>query len=77
MLPACALFPEELVKAAEDTFHLSLGARYQRERWAEAAPNPGHMEAHYRQCRYHAYRHFVLSAQVVIMRDFFVSFHVE
>ena len=46
--------------ASLDTFHLTLGVRYHRERWAEAAPAADDLEGPHRQCRYQAYRHFIL-----------------
>ncbi|KAF0299497.1 PiggyBac transposable element-derived protein 2 [Amphibalanus amphitrite] len=51
---------QEFVKATQDTFHLTLGVQYHRDRWGEAAPDPAELEGPHRQCRYQAYRHFVL-----------------
>ena len=53
-------FPQEFKKATQDTFHLTLGVRYHRDRWAEATPDPADVEAPHRQCRFQAYRQFVL-----------------
>ena len=38
-------FPQEFKKATQDTFHLTLGVRYHRDRWGEAAPDPADVEA--------------------------------
>ncbi|XP_043216961.1 P2X purinoceptor 7-like [Amphibalanus amphitrite] len=56
----CITDDPEFVKATQDTFHLTLGVRYHRDRWGEAAPDPADLEGPHRQCRYQAYRHFVL-----------------
>ena len=51
---------QEFIMATQDTFNLTLGAQYHRERWAEAAPAPDDLEGPHRQCRFQGYRHFVL-----------------